>query len=66
MLLHAKRYWSETITAILWPYSLKDFAGQLNVLNMDEDGINPMENVSVTTTDITLKITTRGDFQLMS
>ena len=40
---------------MLWPCSLKAFAKQLNVLNMDGAGFTPMENFSGTTTDITIK-----------
>ena len=43
-LLHAKRYWSEAITTMLWNYALNDFAKQLNVLKVDDYGITPMEN----------------------
>ena len=54
-LLNAKRYFPEAITTMLCPYALKVFAEQLNVLNVDCDGITPMENVLGTTPDITIK-----------
>ena len=66
MLLNAKTYCPEAITTILWPYELKAFGEQLNVLKLDDNGITPMENFSVTTTDITIKITTHGYVQFMS
>ena len=65
-LLHAKRYCPDPITTILWPYALKAFAGILNLLNVDDDGITPVEKFLGTTTDITLKITTNWSFQFMS
>ena len=40
---------------MLWPYKLKDFSEQLNVLKVDNNGITPMEKFSGTTTDINLK-----------
>ena len=55
MLLHAKRYFLEAITTILWTHSLKAFIEQLNVIKVDDDGITPMEKFAVTTTDNTLK-----------
>ena len=55
MLLHEKLYWTYTITTILFTYALKAFSEQLNVINVDDDGITPMENFECTTTDITLK-----------
>ena len=42
MLLHAKRYWIDTINTILWPYELKGFSEKLNGLKVDDDGITPM------------------------
>ena len=53
--LYAKIYWPEEITTMLWPYSLKVFAEQLNVLKVDDNEITPMEKFSGTTTDIYLK-----------
>ena len=50
---------------MLWTYALKDFAEQLNVLKVDDDGINLMEKFTGTTTDINLKKTTHGDVQFM-
>ena len=47
--------WTKSITTMLWPYELKDYVEQLNVLKLDYDGITPMENSTGTTTDITLK-----------
>ena len=66
LLLQAKRYCTEEINTILWPYELKAFAEQLNELKLVGDGINPMDKFSGTTTDITLKITTHGAVQFMS
>ena len=51
---------------MLFPYVLKAFAGQINELKLDDDGITPMENFADTTTDITLKITTHVFVQFMS
>ena len=43
-ILHAKRYFPEAITTMLWTYALKAFEEQLNVLKVDYDGITPMQN----------------------
>ena len=40
---------------MLWPYSLKAFAEQFNVIKVDYDGITPIEKFSGTKTDLTLK-----------
>ena len=40
---------------MLWPYALKDFAEQLNLLKVDDDRITLMENFAGTTRYITLK-----------
>ena len=66
LLLHAKIYWPEEKTTMLWPYALMAFTEQLNVLKVDYDEITPMEKFAVTTTDVSLKITTHGDVQFMS
>ena len=50
---------------MLWTYALKSFAEQLNVLKVDDYGINPMDKFVGTTTDITIKITTHGAVQFM-
>ena len=55
MLLHTKGYWPEEITTMLWTFELKAFTEQLNLLNVDDDGIYPMESFSGTTTEISLK-----------
>ena len=41
---------------MLWTYALKASEGKCNELNMDDDGIIPMEKSAGTTTSITLKI----------
>ena len=66
MLLHKKIYFTEAITTMLWPYEMKNFSEQLNVLKVNDDGITPMENFAGTITDINLKITTHGSVQFMS
>ena len=43
LLLHENIYCPEAITTILWPYALKEFSEQLNVIKVDNDGITPME-----------------------
>ena len=55
MLLNARRYWTESITTMLWTYSLKAFTEKINVLKVDDGGITLMEKFSETTTDIPLK-----------
>ena len=40
---------------MLWPYVLKAFAEELNLLKVGDDGITPMEKFSSTTTDISIK-----------
>ena len=52
---HAKIYWLEEITTMLWPYALKSFVEQFIEIKVDDDGITPMENFSGTTTDINPK-----------
>ena len=54
-IIHADTYWIDVVTTILCPYEPKAFAEQLNVLKVDGDGITLMENVSGTTTYITIK-----------
>ena len=67
LILHAKRYWTDAITTMLWPYELKDFSDQLNELKVDDDVITPpMEKFAGTTLYITPKITTHGDVQFIS
>ena len=55
MLLHANIYWPEAITTMLWPYALKYFADQLNVIKVYNYVITPMEKFEGTATDITIK-----------
>ena len=52
---HAKRYWPEAIGKMLWPYALKAFSEQINVLKVDDDVITPMEKFAGTTTEIYIK-----------
>ena len=51
---------------MLWPCVLKTFSEQLDLLKVDDDGINPMEHFPGTTIDINPKNTTHGDVQFMS
>ena len=44
MLLHTKGYWTEEITTMLCPYTLKAFAEKSNGLKVDCGVNNPMEN----------------------
>ena len=55
LILHEKIYSPEAITKMLWTHSLKCFVEKLNVLKVDDNGINPMEKFAGTTTYITLK-----------
>ena len=55
MILHAKICFPEAITTMIWPYATKAFVEQLNVIKVDDDGINHLEKFSGTTTDISLK-----------
>ena len=48
------------------PYVLKAFAEQLNVLKVETYGNTSMEKFTGTTTDISPKIITHGDFKFMS
>ena len=54
LLLYAKRYWTESITKMLWPYALKAFTETLNELKVDYGGITPMEKFTGKIIDITL------------
>ena len=40
---------------MLWNYALKVFSEQINELNVDDYGINPMDKFTGTTTDTTIK-----------
>ena len=40
---------------MVWPYALKAFSEQLNVINVDDDGITPIGDFAGTAIDITLK-----------
>ena len=51
---------------MLWLYSLKSFVEQLNEIKVGDYGITSMENFTSTTTEITLKITTHGDVQVLT
>ena len=55
LLLHEKIYCPETITKMLWTYTLRAFAEHLNKLKVNDDGITPMYKFAGTKTDITLK-----------
>eukprot|EP00957_Ditylum_brightwellii_P094366 7185078-Ditylum_brightwellii.AAC.1 len=48
MLLHAKRYWPEYITTILWLYALKMAEFYSNKFDIDEDGVSQEERFSNT------------------
>ena len=50
---------------MLCTYVLKNFTEQLNLLNVDDNGITPMVNFSGTTTYILFKINTHGPVQFM-
>ena len=45
-LLHAKRYWPETISAILWPFALKNIETRLNELGLGSDLQAPLKRFS--------------------
>ena len=40
---------------MLWPYTVNNFAEQLTELEMGDYGVTPIDNCSVTKTDINLK-----------
>ena len=50
---------------MLWSNSLKGFSEQLNELNVDYSGINPMDNFEGKTIDILLKTITHGAVHFM-
>eukprot|EP00957_Ditylum_brightwellii_P073275 5569871-Ditylum_brightwellii.AAC.1 len=41
LLIHAKRHWSEYITAMLWPYTLKAEEDRHNKYAVDDEGVSP-------------------------
>ena len=43
LLLHAKRFWEEAITTMLWPFALKTAAERHNRLKIDTDGVTPKQ-----------------------
>ena len=51
---------------MIWPYALKGFEEQLNVLKVDDDSITLMEKFTKKKAYITLKNTTNGAVQFMS
>ena len=55
MILHAKIYWPDLITTMIWPYVLKSFSEKLNALKVNDYEITPMEKFTGITIDITLK-----------
>ena len=66
MLIHAKIYWTDSITTILWNYALKSFVEQLNVLKVGDYGITPTEKFVIKKQILILKITTHGAVQFMN
>ena len=45
-LLHAKRYWPEMISTILWPYALKSACQRYNELHFNKNGLSPEQRFS--------------------
>ena len=55
LLLHTRIYWKESITKMLWIYTPKELAKQLNNIKVGGSGVTSMEKFSGTAMDITLK-----------
>ena len=55
MLLHAKRFWPEAITHMLWPFAVSEAINVLNYLLVDKTGKTPIQKLTATTTHILLQ-----------
>ena len=55
LIIRTMRYCPESMTTILWTYTITDCSEKVNELKLDDDGITPMENSVDTKTSITLK-----------
>ena len=55
LLLHAKRFWPEAITTMIWPFALKTAAEQHNRLKIDINGVTPNGTFSGIRTEMNLK-----------
>ena len=42
MILHAKRFWPEVITPMLWPFAISTAIDLENALSLDEHGRSPL------------------------
>ena len=42
MILHAKRFWPEAITPMLWPFAISTAIDLENALSLDEHGRSPL------------------------
>ena len=55
MLLHAKRFWPEAITHILWPFAVAHAIYLENTLAIGTDGRTPLQKLTATDHEITLR-----------
>ena len=55
LLPHAKPFWSEAITTILWPFALKTAAERHNRLKIDINSVTPNKKFSGIRTEMNLK-----------
>ena len=47
LIIHKKRYWTEAIPTMWYPYKLKDLKGQMNEPKVDYVRVNPMDKFQV-------------------
>ena len=55
MLLHAKRFWSEAITPMLWPFTVSKAIRLENELSMDANGKTPLQRLTASDVPINLR-----------
>ena len=55
MLLHAKRFWPEAITPMLWPFAVSTAINLENELSLDANGRSPLQRLTATDSPIKLR-----------
>jgi len=55
MLLHAKRFWPEAITHMLWPFTVAEAIHLENTLHLDSNGKSPLQKLTASEAPILLR-----------
>ena len=55
MILHAKRFWPEAITPMLWPFDISTAIDLENELSLDDHGRSPLQRLMATDAPIKLR-----------